>query len=212
MAPAPLPKPPGLTTLPRLRDLSNWQGPVNWGIEKREIVGCYVKVTQGQTYTDPTAPARIRAATDARVPVGGYHYATPGVGSPESQAIRLLEHAPKRKGQLRPCLDAEANPLRLNDGQLAAWYLGFVSYIHLHTGQLPVIYGSPSYLRGWSLYHPEVFGACPLWIANYGVKVPTVPPPWSHWTAWQWTQTFEDPAVGRVDDSYVADLKALTIS
>src|SRR5207237_188340 len=121
-----------------------WQGPVNWRLERKIVAGCYVKVTQGQTYTDPTAARRIRNATFARVPVGGYHFCTPGVGSGESQADRLLEHAPLRPGQLRPCLDCEDNRLGLNEGQLAAWYLGAVLRVHRRVGYWPVLYGSPS--------------------------------------------------------------------
>jgi lysozyme len=200
-------------SLLHLRDVSNWQGPVDWRLERRNgLAAVYVKVSEGQVYVDLTAARRIRNASWARIPVGGYHFCTPGVGSGESQADRLLALAPLRPGQLRPCLDCEANPLHLNEGQLAAWYLGAVTRVHRRTGYWPVIYGSPSYLRGWTVYHPEVFGRCPLWLAEYGVQRPSVPAPWSHWSAWQWTSAHTDPAIkGRVDDSFVADLKALKI-
>lgn len=201
-----------MSGLLHLRDVSNWQGPVDWRAEKKRVAGVYVKVSQGQTYTDPTAARRIRNATYARVPVGGYHFATPGVGSPESQADKLIRLAPLRPGQLRPCVDCEWDELHLNDGQLAAWLLGFVIRVHSRLGYWPVVYGSPSFLRRFSTYHPEVFGRCPLWLASYGVGHASPPPPWTHWSAWQWTSTFKDPAVpGRVDDSYVADLGALRI-
>jgi lysozyme len=176
------------------------------------VAGVYVKVSQGQGFTDPTAARRIRNASYARLPVGGYHFCTPGVGSPESQADRLIRLAPLRPGQLRPCADCEWNDLHLNDAQLAAWYLGFVLRCKSRLGYWPTIYGSPFYLRSFALYHPEVFGLCPLWLADYGVQHAVPPAPWTHWTAWQWTSTFKDPAVaGRVDDSFVADLAALKI-
>lgn len=200
-----------ITALPHLRDVSNNNGPIDWHAEKQEVAAVYCKVSQGVTFTDATAAKRLRNARSAGLPAGGYHYATPGVGSPEAQADRLLSLAPLAPGRLRPCLDAEANPLGLNSAQLAAWYLGFVIRVHSRCSYWPTLYGSPSYLAPWTVYHPDVFGSCPLWLADYGVKVPRVPPPWSHWTAWQWTDRFKDHAVGRVDDSFVADLAALKI-
>jgi GH25 family lysozyme M1 (1,4-beta-N-acetylmuramidase) len=179
-----------------LRDVSNWQGPVVW-----------------KTYVDPTAKQRIREATKAHFyKMGGYHFATPGVGSGEQQAERLLRLSPLGPGRLRPCLDAEWNDLKLNGQQLAAWYLGFVIRVHDRTGYYPALYGSPSYLSQFATHHPEVFGRCPLWLASYGVTHASPPAPWSHWSAWQHTDKASDPAVaGKVDDSYVADLPALLI-
>lgn len=198
-------------SLPHLRDVSNWQGPVDWRAERKLIVGCYAKTSQGTGYTDPTFARRLRNATYAGIwHFGGYHFCTPGSGSPEAQADRLLALAPLAPGRLRPCLDCEANPLKLGPGQLAAWYLGAVIRVHKRTGYWPVIYGSPSYLSSFAVFHPEVFGRCPLWLASYGVTHGP-PAPWSHWSAWQYTSSFSDPAVGRVDDSWVADLKALSV-
>ena len=199
-------------SLPHLRDLSNWQRAVDWRLERREVAAVYVKVSQGLTYIDPTAHAKIEQALAFNVPAGGYHFATPGVGSPEQQADILLRYAPRLPyRQLRACVDCEWNELGLNNAQLAAWYLGFVIRVHRRAGYWPTIYGSPSYLQSFATYHPEIFGRCPLWVANYGVPRPHVPAPWTHWTAWQWTETYRDPAVGRVDDSFVSDLKALRI-
>lgn len=198
-------------SLPHLRDLSNWQARIDWQLEREQVAAVYVKVSQGLTFVDPTAKAKIAGARSVKLPVGGYHYCTPGVGSPEVQADILLAHAPFRPGGLRPCLDCEANPLRLNSAQLAAWYLGAVLRVRKRTGLWPVIYGPPSYLAAFATYHPGLFGLCPLWVADWGVRAPTVPAPWSHWDAWQWTDAYRDPAAGRVDDSFAAGLAALKI-
>jgi lysozyme len=198
-----------------LRDVSNWQGPVDWRAEKRAgLAGVYVKVSEGPNYTDPTAARRLRNAQFVGIPTGGYHFCTPGAGTPEAQADRLLSLAPRARGQLRPCLDCEANPLGLNPAQLAAWYLGAVLRVFKRAGYYPTVYGSPSYLSSFATYHGDVFGRCPLWLADYGLTNPPAPPaPWSHWAAWQWTSSAHDPAIpgGTVDDSRVADLTALKI-
>ena len=202
-----------MAALPHLRDVSSWQGPIDWRAERRAGVRyVYCKVSQGTTYVDPTGARRIRNASWAGLHAGGYHFATPGVGSPEAQAARLLELAPHRKGMLRPCVDCEWNEHGLEPAALAAWYLGFVVSVHKRTGFWPAVYGSPSYLARFAVYHPDVFGRCPLWLADYGVARPKVPAPWSHWAAWQWTDRRYDPAAGsRVDDSFVADAAALLV-
>src|SRR5665213_1462595 len=100
--------------LPHHRDVSNWQGPVDWRSEKREVAAVYGKTSQGMGYTDPTFAKRLRNATYAGLwKFGGYHFCVPGSGSPEAQADRLLSLAPLAPGRLRPCLDCEDNTLRL---------------------------------------------------------------------------------------------------
>lgn len=202
-----------MSTLPRLLDVSNWQKPVDWHTEYRTgLRYAYCKVSQGATFTDPAGARNLRAARAAGVHAGGYHFASPGVGTPEAQADRLLALAPTRPGSLRPCVDCESNPLGLNHAQLAAWYLGFVIRCHRRTGYWPTIYGSRDYLQYFALYHPEAFGSCPLWIADWGVTVPSVPAPWSHWAAWQWTDNYPDGAAhGKTDSSFLADAKAITV-
>lgn len=198
--------------LPHLRDVSNNQGPVDWGLERKEVVGVYAKTSEGMGFADKTFARRLRNATWAGLwRFGGYHFCTPGVGSPEAQADRLLSLAPLAPGRLRPCLDCEANPLHLNPQQLAAWYLAAVLRVRKRVGYYPTIYGSPFYLSAFAIYAADVFAKCPLWLASYGVQHATPPAPWIHWCAWQYTDAFKDPAVGRVDDSFVADLNALTI-
>lgn len=201
------------SSLPHLRDLSHWQGPVAWRAERRLVAGVYLNVGQGMTFTDPLAQRRLRNATWAGLwKCGGYLFTVPGSGSGEAQADRLLNLAPTAPGRLRPCLDCESNPLGLNPQQLAAWFLGAVLRVRTRAGYYPTLYGPPSFLSSWVTIHPEVFGRCPLWLADYGLQRPPAPPaPWTSWAAWQWTDAYQDPNAGRVDDSFVADLAALTI-
>ncbi len=162
-----------MASLPHLRDVSNWQGPVNWRLEKKLVAGVYVKVSEGASNVDRTGQRRIRNATWAGIwKVGAYHFCTPGSGTPESQVDRFLKLAPLAPGRLRPCLDMEVNPLGLNMGQLGAWYLGACIRAKEKLGYWPVIYGSPSYLSQFATMHPQVFGRCPLWLADYGLSSP----------------------------------------
>jgi lysozyme len=56
-----------------------------------------------------------------------------------------------------------------------------------------------------------------LWIAEYGVQTPKIPPDWQTWTFWQFTQTQKLPSSEKpVDASYfngsVDDLKKLLMA
>jgi GH25 family lysozyme M1 (1,4-beta-N-acetylmuramidase) len=202
--------------LPHLRDLSHWNAKVDWRLEKRRgLWGVYLNCGQGINYNDPTFRRRLVNATYAGFwRVGAYLFTVPGSGSPQAQADHLLKLAPKAPGRLRPCLDCESNPLRLPPQKLAAWYAAAVAHIQARTGYWPTIYGPPSFLGSFATADRtagELFGKCPLWLAEYGVRVPRVPDPWTHYSAWQYTDAYSDPAVGMVDDSLVADGQAITI-
>lgn len=201
-----------MAALPHLRDISDWQGLVDWRLEATEVVGVYCKVSQGQSWEDERSQARLRNAEYAGIKTGGYSYLTPGVGSPESQAAKLLSLAPTgSKKHLKPCLDVEVNPLGLPLPALAVWVTGAAIYVKEREGYYPVVYGSPFFLESFAIHAAPVLGACPLWVADYGVKVPKIPAPWTHAAAWQWTDVRKDPAVGTVDDSLVFDLADLTV-
>jgi GH25 family lysozyme M1 (1,4-beta-N-acetylmuramidase) len=200
--------------LPHLRDLSHWNGPVDWHAEKaRGLWGVYLNCGQGANYTDPTFKLRLKNATYAGFwKVGAYLFTVPGSGSPQAQVEHLLKQAPLAPGRLRPCLDVESNPLGLPAAKLAAWVAAAVGELEQRTGYPPLLYGPPSFLQSFAPHAAVILARCPLWLANYGVLRPTVPDPWTHYSAWQWTQNFHDPDIhGAVDDTLVADQKALTV-
>jgi lysozyme len=69
------------------------------------IVGVIHKATQGLTYVDSTYTTRIRAASEAGLLWGAYHFGVGGDGS--DQAIFL--NAVRPDGQVLLVLDYEAN-------------------------------------------------------------------------------------------------------
>ena len=66
------------------------------------------------------------------------------------------------------------------------WVVEATSYLKSR-GMRPGIYGYPYYLTALGLDVTPELAEVPLWIANYGVQAPSVPPPWSDWMAWQHT-------------------------
>src|SRR5262249_1575381 len=65
---------------------------------------------------------------------------------------------------------------------LASWN----AEIELKLGVKPAIYTSK---RGWNLANNPLgnFSTTGLWVANWGVSSPAMPPIWKSWTFWQYT-------------------------
>jgi lysozyme len=198
------------TVLPHLRDVSEWQGLVDWShyatVAHPHLVGLYYRAGRGPGIRDAQLVRNSVGARRARMHVGAYWYLEPGVGSPELQVDALVASAPHVRGaSLRPALDCEdGSPTGKRE-----WYLRAIVRACKRLGFAPTVYGSPSYLEALQL--PAWVGReCPLWLADYGVARPELPKPWAHWSAWQYTDSATDPAcAGRVDDSLVSNLSAL---
>ena len=56
-------------------DISRWQGNIDWNrVRTAGISFAYIKATEGADHSDPAFPHYWRAAGDARIPRGAYHY------------------------------------------------------------------------------------------------------------------------------------------
>lgn len=201
--------------LAHLRDVSEWQGSIEWHLyatrpadQVRELRAVYIRAGRGPGIPDKQIRANLHGARVSRMHVGCYWYLVPGIGSAEAQVDALLRYAPTRGGaSLRPALDCE-------DGSPVGrgpWYTAAIARARKRLGFFPVVYGSSSYLE--ELHLPSWVAQCPLWLADYGVAVPKIPAPWSHWAAWQYTDHATDSCIpgAHVDDSHVAQLRALVV-
>lgn len=199
--------------LTHLRDVSEWQGVIEWSRyanrparEQHELRALYLRAGRGPGILDKQAVANLRGSRVARLHVGAYWYLVPGIGSPEAQVDALLRLSPRRGGaSLRPALDCEDGAARGH----GPWYTRAILHARKRLGFWPTVYGSTSYLQ--ELHLPRAIAAAPLWLASYDVARPTVPEPWTHWSAWQYTDKARDECIPgvRVDDSHVAQLRAL---
>jgi lysozyme len=83
-------------------DVSAHQGAVDWRrVRNDDIEFAYVKATEGGDFTDRRFAENWRAAAEARVERGPYHFftlCTPG----EAQAAHFLRVAPPEEGALAP--------------------------------------------------------------------------------------------------------------
>jgi lysozyme len=154
------------------------------------ILGVIQKATQGFSFVDPTFAGHRAAIAAAGLRFGAYHFGTGGDGV--EQADFFLSTVNPQPGDLL-VLDFEAN--RTGPSMSLDQARAFVTHVNAATGIWPGLYGG-SYLK--ELLGPNsdpVLTNCWLWLAQYG-PTPVIPPAWSKWTLWQYT----DGAIGPVHD------------
>ena len=181
-------------------DLSHHNGRVNLVKARADgVIGVIQKATQGGTFVDPTYEQNHTQASNAGVLWGAYHFGTGSDGV--RQADHFLSTVDPAQDTLL-ILDLESNPqgpsMPLEEAR------AFVTHIKEKTGRSPGIY-SGHYVKellGTSL--DPVLGACWFWLAQYGPTA-VVPPNWSTWTIWQYTDGAQGPdphqvkGIGRCD-------------
>ncbi len=156
-----------------------------------------LKATEGETYTDLTFLKRVAILNENNIPWGLYHFFRT-TSSPISQAkhflqqIQIMFDTYQKIGlqSIAPLLvlDVEKHPKeqKLPDyDEIAQW----VKYVYEKTDVLPLIYGSPNPWNEILAVRTGTFDItqCPLWIAHYEVKKPTIPFGWENYTFWQYT-------------------------
>lgn len=92
---------------------------------------------------------------------------------------------PLQKGDLPSWLDWETTGGTLTAADKVAG-LSWLNEVEQIQGFTPGIYGSSSFLQ--DLWLDSRFSKYSLWIAEYGVKCPLIPAPWTTWQFWQTTE------------------------
>lgn len=174
-------------------DVSRWQGDFNWHGHPGLSFGA-AKATEGLGVADPEFGRNWSSMweyrKDHRFPRFAYHFFR-AADDPEHQAEFLVSTA--RAHGLLPgdnfMLDIESTVPGelLNDGRgplaCAARAVACMHRINaLAPGHRVLPYMNPAWARAGGSANMDAWF---LWIANYGVFMPDVPPPWSKWTFWQ---------------------------
>ncbi len=166
-------------------DVSHWQGEINF--EKMHDVGAsfvFLKASQA-TWTDRRFIENYRAAKQAGLLVGMYHYLDWSV--PSGQQARyfaglIADYPP----DIEPVIDYEERRNAPNRLAAISALNAFIQTVEDLIGRLCVIYTSPGYWREYG-DTSDRWKKYPLWVAHYGVTRPTVPVPWTDWLFWQYT-------------------------
>ena len=180
-------------------------------VKEAGIAGVIHKATQGTSLIDPRYHERKAAALAAGLMWGAYHF---GVGEDGAAQAKFFLSVVEPGPTDLLVLDFEMNPS--GPGMTLAQAENWVQYVEAQTGRWPGVYGG-SYitelLRGHTGQTP--LGFCWFWLAEYG-PTPHLPPAWSEWTMWQYTDgkdglgPYSVEGIGNCDrDKFAGDLDGL---
>jgi lysozyme len=163
------------------------------------ILGVIHKATQGTRYVDPTYRSHMRAALDAGLLWGAYHFGTGSDGVEQAQHfLDVVSPGP----QTLLALDFEANPqgpsMSLEEAR------GFVIHVHEVTGRWPGLYSGYYIKHLLGSNSDPVLANCWFWLAQYGPTA-VVPANWDTWDMWQYTDGAAGPDPHEVPGAGLCD-------
>lgn len=190
------------TTTPQVQgtDISNLTT-VTWQNLPATMKFAGIEAIQGKTIVNTHYAAQATAATSAGLFVMPYVYADPGkIATGTTQwgyAWNVISGAPYARGglMLPVALDMEKDPINfpnepcygLTPKAMVAWIGQFFAAAQKQTGAAPFLYTTAQW---WAqCTNNATFSADPLWIANYDVASPAMPPGWPGYTIWQSSNT-----------------------
>lgn len=194
-------------------DVSKWQGCVGSGqaatAKASGVNFGFVKVTEGNGYTDSVADCTMQSLKANGIRRGVYHFARPDLGnSPEAEADWFVSQT---RGYMHdgviPVLDWEPSG---SYKTWSWWALRWLQRVEAAWGVKPMIYTSASVIQmtDWTSVANGNYG---LWVAGYPRgyagetlrdpgAVPYSVSPWPFAAAWQYSSTGNVPGIGsRID-------------
>ncbi len=182
-------------------DVSRWQGNIDWVTLRSQGANfAYIKATDGGDHLDPMFHKNWRAAHEAGLKRGAYHFFY-WCRDGASQAKWFIRNVPKVAGAMPPVIDVEWNHLsgckkRPSREVVLKKMTVFMDMLEAHYGQRPVIYTAPDFykdnLRGAFPNHPFWLRA----VAQHPSKVY----PGRDWVFWQYSGSGLSQGVnGKID-------------
>ena len=179
-------------------DVSHFQQAVDWtAVARAGIQFCFIKATEGASHVDARFASNWRAAAEAGLVRGAYHFFHPAI-SVTAQADLFLRTVPRLEpGDLPPVLDLEAPEAWQSVPvlQRAQLILNWLRAVEDHSRLTPMLYLSPAFMTD-VLHNASALEQYPVWLAQYTTDLaPDVPKPWTKWTFWQHTRQGSMPGV-----------------
>ncbi len=179
-------------------DVSHFQQAIGWNaVAASGISFCFIKATEGSSDVDPRFASNWRAAGQAGLMRGAYHFFHPAVPVTLQAELFLRTVPPLEARDLPPVLDLEA-PMEwtlvpvLERAALAVSWLEAVEKSLLLR---PMVYLSPAFMTE-VLHNASTLAAYPVWLAHHtNGPAPEVPAPWKSWTFWQHTPQGTTPGI-----------------
>lgn len=180
-------------------DVSTYQGDINYTkVKEAGIKIVYIKASEGTYLVDPQFRNNYQKAKENGLKVGFYHYV---VARTQEEAIQEAEFFyAVIKGTTPDCrlaMDFESFG-ELTNEQINEISLAFLQKLQELTNKEVVIYSNAYSAR--TKFSVELAQLYPLWIAEYGVEVPTSNVNWNNWIGFQFTDKGEVSGInGYVD-------------
>ncbi|WP_196503682.1 GH25 family lysozyme [Aestuariivirga litoralis] len=173
-------------------DVSHHQGKIDWPlVAKSDIRFAYIKATEGGTFVDDQFVANWKAARDAGLFVGAYHFLTQ-CKTGEEQAKSFLAQLPKDADQLPPVLDAEKME-SCSDGttviDVPKEVVAFLDKVEAEAGCRPLVYTDESFDQ---VYLSGLSASEKIWARSIGL------PPFYRqrsWILWQYHDSAARPGI-----------------
>lgn len=188
-------------------DVSHHNGVIDWAaVAAANIAFAYAKATEGAGFSDSQFAVNWAGMADAGLARGAYHFFHPA--SPvEAQAEKFIAAVGTlAPGDLPPMLDLEETSAEKDEwdavplAQRVPLAVQWLTLVEQALGPKPIVYTRRGFVR-------QKFGDAgalkdyPLWIAHYtSAPKPSLPPGWTAWTIWQYSQTGKVAGItGNVD-------------
>ena len=173
-----------------LIDLSHHNENVDFAAARQAgIVAAILKATEGATWRDVTLPVRRKAARDAGLLVGLYHYVS-GVDVTK-QLANFLDYAKPADDEL-VAIDFEDSSVGAN--MTLAQLETLVILMNDQLGRYPVVYGGALLREAIGNKTNALLSKCPLWYSRYATMPIGIPTKvWPSYTLWQYTDGEHGP-------------------
>jgi lysozyme len=158
-------------------------------VRQAGIAGVIHKASQGDSFVDNQYHERRAAALAAGLLWGAYHFGEAGPVLP--QVRHFLDTVQPTPTDL---LVLDFEPCEATMARQSAEL--FVDEVYIHTGRWCGLYSGMAFCQdtlGTSTETP--LARCWLWLARYSTQPPEVPPAWSAFSLWQYTDQGSVPGV-----------------
>jgi lysozyme len=132
-------------------DVSHHNGTIDWrAVAADGYEFAYIKATEGATFRDPRFSTNWKAAGQAGIIRGAYHFFSPH-SSGNRQAEHYIRTVPREGGCLPPVIDAEfdADRTRLTLDQFLAELRVLSGRLEQYYGSAPILYTTPQFHTGF---------------------------------------------------------------
>ena len=174
---------------PMVVDLSHHDPADDYGkVKAAGYVGVIYKATEGTSYTDPTYVQQQKAAKEAGLLFGAYHFADDS--DVNAQIANFIRFASPDPDELF-CLDWEDNNGKVMSSANARIWITAIETALNRPNQCVIYSGNTAKERVTG--KDPFFGARRLWLCQYTTGTPTWQESWDNYWLWQFTDGESGP-------------------